>query len=117
MNKIHEAARMVWGHWHQGDLADGNGNRCGIGHLLEAMGEMGLIYNVEYRRKHDTSRKMIAYLDAAAVDKFPERTGGEVVEPNRPCPFAAFNDHPFTSEREVVSVMELAALRWEVDHV
>src|SRR4051812_38198492 len=114
MNAIHTAARMVPGHWFQGDLADGLGNRCGIGHLLTAVAETT---GVEYRGRGGGARKMCEYLDAAAVDKFPERAVGVGSELDRLRPFAAFNDHGETTESEVVSVMELAAARWGVDHV
>jgi hypothetical protein len=108
LNEIQRAARRLPGHWYKGDASDGNGNFCGIGHLLEVMG-LPLIEpnSEELSAKSLRVRRMIACLNQAAEDKFPERASDE---------FAGFNDHEDTTEADVVAVMELAGERWAVEH-
>lgn len=112
MNSIREAAKNLPGHWHKGDYTDGQGNYCGIGHVLKASGltdeqiEMGDGDFVEAR---------LDVLNKVAGEQFPDRaftmpSAGIVVE--NPY-FAYFNDHPDTTEDEVLAVMEKAAVVYE----
>lgn len=98
---------MLPGHWLQGELDDEKGNRCGLGWLCEAyglkrsnVGQGGPLYTAD-----------IELMNIAAEDKFPDR-----IVDDQMVPFATFNDHPRTTESDVVAVMDLAADRWDVEH-
>lgn len=111
---IRLAAGRLRGHWYQGGLDDGRGNRCGMGHLLNVLDHLVDEAEVDggdrrtYGEMYAQTRRA---MDQAAWDKFPDRVGQETGSP-----FVLFNDHPLTSERDVVAVMELAATRWAVEH-
>jgi hypothetical protein len=50
-------------------------------------------------------------MDAVASEQYPERA--VVLEGGVKGTFATFNDHPDTTEDEVVTVMEKAAVRFD----
>jgi hypothetical protein len=111
-NLLRMAAARVPGHWYQGDMSDGRGNYCGLGHLVcvasDGRGSMVRSADDEIRLLADVTRQ-------AALDKFPERVAVTSMSLDW-FPFTSFNDHPETTEQDVVAVMELAADRWDVEH-
>lgn len=106
-NPIRKALENLPGHWHQGSLGDGNGNYCGIGHLKLAMfGENGLDYS---GMKGEGWVKYAKIMNDVAGEQYPERAR-EFSDLSLGPSFAAFNDHPRTTEDEVITVMEKAAI-------
>jgi len=103
MNEIAVAAQNLPGHWYKGRLSDGQGNFCGVGHLSNAFGDMSQTYDstafIRYCKMHKLLGKV-------AREQFPERLDEDQT-------FPRFNDHPDTTEDEVVAVMEKAAIRWD----
>jgi hypothetical protein len=104
MNPIRKAIKTLPGHWHQGSAFGPNNTACGLGHLHRATVKSNLDLNL-----YCPASKLMS---DAAIDKFPERVGGEP----GPGAFPNFNDHPETTEDEVIAVMELAADRWDLEH-
>jgi hypothetical protein len=101
MNPFLEAARRLPGHWFQGDMYDGE-NACGIGHLSRVMNPEGNNLGDFYEAWN--------VLSAVAVEQYSDR----IVEDNSmKDKFAKFNDHPDTTEDDVVAVMEKAAVLWD----
>lgn len=108
-NPIRKAVELLRGRWYQGEIASPDGEaRCGLGWLMAAI--------VEVRAPRPLADSGRALMNSAAVDKFPDRAFPPVTsEELQMQPFAAFNDHPRTTESDVVLVMELAADRWDVE--
>lgn len=108
-NPIRVAASLLPGRWYQGEIASPDGEaRCGLGWLMAAI--------VEVRAPRPLADSGRALMNSAAADKFPDRAFSVTSEGMMLMqPFAAFNDHPETTERDVVAVMELAADRWDVE--
>ena len=96
MNIIDKALSNLPGHWYQGGLGDDNGNFCGIGHIL---------YATPYEGSADNA---INLMSEVAKEQYSER-----IDPDNrhTCKFAQFNDHPDTTEAEVIAVMEKASVR------
>lgn len=97
MNPIREGAKNLPGHWHKGSMRDGKGNFCGLGH----------VQNVLINDKIEFG-KAWAIMNQVAHEQYPDRISENDLGP---CAFAEFNDHPDTTEAEVVTVMEKAAVR------
>lgn len=98
MNIIRQALPHVPGHWLKGSMADGNGNHCGIGWVAY----QHLLSSVPIEEYFDAITKM----DVIATEQYPER----VYWDDTVRQFASFNDHPDTTEDEVIAVMEKAAV-------
>jgi hypothetical protein len=120
-NYIRAAAERLPGRWTQSTMGRPGTPQCGLGHLLTVAGTGGIglfqdpaLEDVLYRQRDLMTR--------AAMDKFPDRIGEwDEVDPFARgvldnCPFAHFNDHERTTEADVISVMTLAADRWDVEH-
>lgn len=109
MNAIREAAARVKGHWAKGYLSH-QGNACGIGHLHIAAGVLALV------PLPPEVREQQKLMGTVALEMFPDRFApeeqSEFAWVGAP-PFAEFNDHPLTTEDEVIAVMEKAAVRWD----
>lgn len=103
MNPIRQAVQNLPGHWIKGAYNDARGNHCGIGHMFVITEGT----HFEYRNK------AYVMMGQAARDKFPDRAMSYDGSPEH---FPAFNDHPDTTEQDVVAVMNLAADRWDVEH-
>lgn len=100
-NPIREAVENLSGHWHQGgyNSEDGN-NSCALGHLRSVMGFHENYDNFDYTEW----RKCIGILNRTSGAMFPDRTSQNIV---------IFNDHPDTTEDDVIAVMEKAAVRYD----
>lgn len=98
MNVIEKALQNLPGHWYQGGLGDGKGNYCGIGHVSNAS------FN-QYRAVDYATSLM----NEVALEQYPDRFEGDTSM----VPFAVFNDHPDTTEADVIMVMEKAAIKME----
>ena len=96
-NLIRKAVERLPGHWHKGGLQDHKGNFCGVGHLWQ-VGELA-----DYTVVDECQNLM----NMTAGELFPDRAGKVIPA------FATFNDHPDTTEDEVIAVMEKAAIRWD----
>jgi len=101
MNYIRKALERLPGRWYKGGLGDGAGNWCGIGHLQEV---------APFRNAHDYGQQQ---MDKVAEEQYPDRLGSKDGAGFQLVPFAAFNDHPDTTEDEVIAVMEKAAILWD----
>lgn len=113
-NPIRLAARLLPGRWYQGEVvAPEGGRRCGVGWLIVAVHE---VHAARPGRRIPILTDARELMNQAAIDKFPERSSDDgTPEELKKQAFPAFNDHLFTTESEVVSVMELAADRWDVE--
>ena len=107
MNLIREAASRLPGHWHKGSMTDGNGNHCALGHLWEV--------SKSYEDSDVERWRAFPYLDKVAIEQYPDR----VVDPDDHlsglAAIAQLNDHPATTEDEIVAVMEKAAILLDED--
>lgn len=103
MNYIRKAAERLPGHWYKGGLKDNHGNYCGIG-WLELMHKEAKTVDVNAEGWWPQGTLM----DEVAMELYYDRV---VIDNMRP--FAVFNDHPDTTEDEVIAVMEKAAIRWD----
>lgn len=101
-NPIREACKRLPGHWYKGGLGDNRGNLCGIGHLREVL--------FETDQYGDYWNETVNLMNSTAGELFPDRA---VFEPGEYPSFAVFNDHKDTTEEEVLSVMEKAAIKLE----
>lgn len=103
MNPIREAAKRLRGAWYQGDMENEDGTACcGLGWVARVERSMGL----DIMDKIETGDLM----DTVAFEQYPDRA----IDDNGDLRyFAAFNDHPDTTEDEVIAVMEKAAVRWD----
>lgn len=99
MNIVREAASNLKGHWLQGKMRDGD-NRCGIGWLCETAKQTKL---------NDQVLLGLSFMTEVVREQYPERLDGPEISSIPP--FAKFNDHPHTTEDDVVAVMEKAAVR------
>ena len=103
-NTIREAIRVLNGAgWAKQTFTDQAGRHCLQGALFEAHG----VHATETERLGKAVRGVLA-ADVALVnevirDQFPERFGAVGV--------SRFNDHPETTEADVILVMEKAAVR------
>jgi len=102
MNYIRKALEALPGHWFNDGIEDGKGNYCGLGHL-------GLVVS-EYKDPYAFWEhfEFVEVMNEVALAQYPERISSDMS-----LPFAAFNDHPETTEAEVVAVMEKAAVQWD----
>jgi hypothetical protein len=111
-NVIGKAAKNVKGHWFQEAYYDGDGNFCGVGHLAKAYAEehgldVSEVFGGTFWGEILEIKKV---MDKVAGEQYPERAlDGDSIVPH----FPFFNDHPDTTEDEVIAVMEKAAVRWE----
>lgn len=100
MNIIERALQTLPGNWIQGDLHNDNG-ACGLGHLhLNAT-----------RPWHDEVTAGAQTMDIIANEQYPDRVSDYLRVDADLCKFARFNDHPDTTEADVIAVMEKAAVR------
>jgi hypothetical protein len=105
MNPIKMAADNLKGHWHKGSSADGTCHYCGIGHLDNALAQLNINSGVS---------DLYNLLTEVAREQYPERTlEGDYHMKMYGGTFPDFNDHPATTEDEVIAVMEKAAVRLE----
>lgn len=106
MNIIREAMKSLPGHWHKGGLTDRNGNYCGLGHIINAFDLTGLDIT-----GHTSAVDVYYLLDIKAKEMFPDRLGNENTAAS--AAFPQVNDHPDTTEEDILAVMEKAAIAWE----
>jgi len=108
MNGLREAAENLPGRWYKGFYGDDEGNFCAVGHLRNAFGwddEAG--FREIGRDTLSEFHAQIRLLNEVSQEMFPERSGHNIVN---------FNDHPQTTEDEILSVFEKAAVKWEETH-
>lgn len=99
MNPIREAAKRLPGAWYQGEMSSPDGTKCcGLGHVGNVLGSS---YSNEFLDAW-------SIMDKVAEEQYPDRVFNSDL-----AMFPAFNDHPDTTEDEVVAVMEKAAVRWD----
>ena len=109
MNPLREVITRLPGHWYKGGYGDGKGNYCGVGHLSE--------YGYNVGSSQEEMNEAFKLMNEVAFEQYPERAtyvinfGSDVQEVAKS--FANFNDHPDTTEEEVIAVMEKAAVRFE----
>lgn len=109
MNKISEAVAGLPGRWFKGNIYDANKeNFCGLGHLWNVHGLLGKSVIVAQSPEILGQADL---MDEVAIEQYPDRIPFRNEEADRA--FAQFNDHPATTEDEVIAVMEKAAVRWD----
>lgn len=115
MNPIREAAEQIKGHWHQGYYhTDDMKKFCGVGMMRKVVGDLenvnpfatGNDWRSPSEAYYSTIRCAGEIMDGVAAEQFPDRMEG--VES-----FVSFNDHPETTEDEVIAVLEKAAVKWD----
>ncbi len=95
MNIIEKAMENLPGRWSQGKYNDGNGNSCGLGHVLKvSINETGQSWSKE-------SEDAFTIMNSVAQEQY-----GTVG-------FAQFNDLPDTTEDKVLAIMEKAAIKFD----
>lgn len=94
-NPYRETADSLEGHWHKGSLGDGDGNRCLIGHAIDRVGQ-----RLDRTGEWDD---FVTLLEQTMQEQLPGR--GIII--------ANINDHPDTTEEEVLTVLDKAAVRWD----
>lgn len=102
MNAFTIAAKNLPGHWYKGDYADGEGNYCALGHIALARG-------VNANNLYDLDES-IAFLDGEVEllnSLAREMSNGEYQF------IADFNDAEYTSEEDIVALLEKAAVKVE----
>lgn len=107
MNIIREAVSRLPGHWSKGAYEGPDGTHCGLGHIQAAY---DAIYgkDTHYSWNAVPALNQIRHLMAkVAREQFPERAHN----PDGMCSFVRFNDHPDTTESDVILVMEKAAVQ------
>lgn len=100
MNIIEKAIASLPGHWIKGHLEIGD-SHCAIGHLAKAARDSILPVPLE----HLTTA--LASMSAVVLEQYPDRLEGSDLGP-----IAQFNDHPDTTETEVLAVMEKASVKF-----
>lgn len=104
-NFFDKAAKSLPGHWCKDVYADGNGNYCAAGHMLLAMGYIPEQMTFDFVES-SSETEAIRMINKIAAEMFPDRV-------RVAAPFIAdLNDHPDTTEEEIVSVLEKAAVAW-----
>jgi hypothetical protein len=110
-NLISKAIEHVRGNWGRHEYVNDQGQYCGMGALGKAM---GLTDEQVYDSEMDKSpfsewRVQGEIMSRVAEEQFPERitTKGTGIS------FPVFNDHPSTTEDDVILVMEKAAIKFE----
>lgn len=106
MNIISEALTTLPGNWCQGRLEDNQGNMCVMGHLNRSIA--GLDYYSDFSRSHREYCKTYAVIKEVGREQFPERWTKAM-----DMSLTIFNDHPDTTEEDVILVMEKAAIKME----
>lgn len=101
MNAFEKMLETLPGHWHQGSLSDKKGNYCVVGHLRKALG-----LNTISGWPLD-ALEAVDFLETKIVEMYPDRPSAGWD------PVPAFNDHPDTTEEDVIAVVEKAAIGWE----
>jgi hypothetical protein len=105
---IREAMKNLPGHWYKGGKGDNQGNFCGIGHVVE-------IYDKKCGEDEVDLEfpKTIDLMNEVAREQYADRITFDSMLMH----FAQFNDHPDTTEDEVLAVMEKAAIKLEEEVV
>ena len=77
---------------------------------MDAMEEIG--YKGDQVEADPRYKRALALMNEAALDKFPERCEA------RPGKYsvAAVNDDDLTSQADIMAVLDLAAVRWDLEH-
>jgi len=101
MNPISKALEHLPGNWTKGGI-DEHGNTCGLGHVYSFGMEDSIDFS-QFRQARDLMEEM-------ARAEYPERVAD--LSPTY-LAFAAFNDHPDTTEAQVIAVMEKAATKYD----
>jgi hypothetical protein len=89
-------------------MGDGHGNYCGIGHVQQVLQneyERDLSFWNPDDEIYILFGKTKEVMSRVAVELFPDRVFSDE--------FSEFNDHDDTTEEDVVSVMEKAAVRFD----
>lgn len=101
-NVFARAANNLPGHWFKGGYADGAGNFCALGHIALARGfDANRLYDFDEDDVFDTSETEL--LNSLAR----EMSNGDYQY------IADFNDADDTTEADVVTLLEKAAVRIE----
>lgn len=89
------AADRLRGRWMKGDLADDDGNVCTVGALLAVGLDAALVWE---------ARQLLWVIVAR---DYPDRCEGAFIEGT-----ADFNDHPDTTEEDVLLSLKKASVEW-----
>lgn len=114
MNPIREAASNLRGHWYQGEYMnyEDNSQMCGLGHVANVLGKG----DIEAGFETDEFYELQKFMDKVAKEQYPDRHSS-FMAPNQQkiftYSFPIFNDHPDTTEDEVVAVLEKAAVLYD----
>ena len=114
MNPIREAAKNLRGYWYKGEYynEDNNSQMCGLGHVANVLGNGDLEAGFEADEFYECQKIM----DKVAKEQYPDRNSS-FMAPNQQKMFThnfpIFNDHPDTTEDEVVAVIEKAAVLYD----
>jgi hypothetical protein len=98
MNALERTIAAIPGNWSKGPRVE-HGKGCGLALLSDNMDTEWDGW-IEYRNA----------LAATALEMFPDRTGNGGVDSFT---FINFNDHPDTTEADVISVFEKASIKIE----
>lgn len=126
MNIIEKAKSSLPGHWHQGEYVDEqSGDKfCALGHIglqlgahVEAtiyQGDTYFFFKENDADAQDEWERANKLLTKIAREQFPERWEGlnerqQMLADSIPY----FNDHPETTEEDMILVFEKAAVEWD----
>lgn len=125
MNAISQAAQNLKGNWHKGGYNGPNNSHCGLGHVglvlcgKDITSRFSLFTLTNEVINPDESLNVNEYtgmwktMTEVANEQYPERTRDPYGVTSGDPSFASFNDHPSTTEDDVIAVMEKAAVRWD----
>lgn len=113
MNVIRQALANLPGKWFQGDIRNpyNRDEKCGLGHLSDICVPHPL-HNKDGEALFNQAAILISKV---AGEQFPERKGSRYTDSelhgnSSAFCFADFNDHPDTTEDDVIMVFEKAAI-------
>lgn len=105
MNTLAKVVKALPGHWTQGRFNRGD-SRCSIGWIYAIGGIPGHLPGERLREQCE----QVKLLDEIVSEQFPDRVADLQASHNAT---VAFNDHPETTEEDVVAVFEKAAVKWD----
>lgn len=101
-NVFAQAAKNLPGHWFKGDYGDGAGNFCALGHIANVKGYSDL-YDIDV----DEAKVFVESETDILNNLAKEMSNGRYQF------IADFNDADETTEDDVVTLLEKAAVRFE----
>jgi len=99
MNIVYRTLDTIKGNWYKGPQGPG-GTKCVMAHLID---------NSDYELKDYAKARDI--LNDVVIEQFPDRTYDLGIRSYHSV--VKFNDHPDTTEDDVVAVLEKAAVKYD----